>query len=141
MCQTWAKLGGTTSPCSASRTWAVGVCVVSGAGVPGEPFLAVPGKLLHLSGLFFPDLQMGCHSASPWGYCEHEAKPQEERIGEPGVKRVMENARCRCHHVLGSDARASLLTTFTVAAQTDKSDPGMDPGRAEILPRQTCSED
>lgn len=26
-----------------------------------------------------------------------------------------------------SDARAALPTTFTVAAQTDKSDPGMDP--------------
>ena len=109
------------------RTRAVGMCVGSRAGVPGEPFRVVPGKLLHLAGLFSPDLQMGCYSASPWGYCEHETKPQEERMGEPGVKRVMENARWRCHHVLGSDVRASLLTTFTAAAQTDKSDPGMDP--------------
>ena len=58
----------------------------SRAGVPGEPFLVVPGKLLHLAGIFFPDLQMGCHSASAWDYCEHETKPQEERIRGAGIK-------------------------------------------------------
>ena len=87
MGQTWVKLGGShVPPLCFERTRAVGMCVGSRAGVPGEPSLVVPGQLPHLTGLSFPDLQMGCHSASPWDYCEHEAEPQEERIGEPGVE-------------------------------------------------------
>lgn len=135
------SLEGAVSPCSAQGEHVRAEVPRVGSGVRGagwNPSLVISASCFISLGFPFLSCKMGIHSASPWGYGEREHNTQEEMSREPGVQRVMDNASCCYHHVLGDTHSCFACHHLYTGCPNRQEQPGTH-GQAGIFPVVTCS--